>query len=427
MESGIILKTEFIEPGGALSYEEFIDYEDDDLKTAWFPQAEDSLPYEGIIDYQDDDRKVTWTPAEKARGKNKAGRGDGLFTRDKDQLDEDAKEQLKEIYRHAQKNGSLEWLMLFSFDEEFLREHNLITEEGLHEERIKDCTRKAVSTLLKKEDLSDAVWSASIHQNLKVHNNYHVHISAVEPTPSWTAGAGRCRTKSDGSLYQRGKLKNTSIKAAKSSFISALAKSTAHDDMTTRIGRIRDRLYSIRKESVHSERRSKEFLSIIAQLPEDMRLWKYGMNAMSPYRDRIDKFTTTFLHENCASEYSEYTRLIMEKQEQYKRIYGDSDADYAENKLHDLYNRLGNVLLREMADYEKERRASRQKQAMQYNAEPQNPRADIFRELVGASVEIEKAAYSMKRLNSAFRKTIEGMKNQMAYERLRDKEEGLTR
>jgi hypothetical protein len=412
MKAGIIIKTEFIAPG-QYAYENFIDYEDDDEKTTWAPK-------EGsFADYFD--RYMT-SPA-KTQGPG------GSFTATRDRLDKEAKKQMKDLYRRAEKNGSMEWLTIFSFDEEFLYEQGLMTKDGPSADRIKECTRKAMMAMLEKEGLSDAVWTASFHRNLKIHNNYHVHVSTVEPAPSWTAGKGRCRQRSDGSLYQRGKIKESSMKAAKSSFYAA-ATAQNQDDMTSRIGEIRDRLYGIRKRTVKNERQSKEFIELINGLPRDMRLWKYGMTAMTSHRDKIDRLTTQFLEGSCRKEYDEYVELVMKKAEQYRRAYGKRGAEYTENKIGDLYQRLGNVLLFEMAEYEKERRKQERGAPASKNASAsfqENAHTDIFRMIRSASIEIEQAAYSMKKLDMMFRRTIDNMKNEIAYERLRAKEDGLTR
>jgi len=411
MEAGIVIVTEFVSPGSG--YSSYIDYMDNDGKT---PES----GYGSSIDYMEYDGRATKAQYE---GEERRGYSDyvfgymanpakatALFTKDQDYLTQSDKAQIKNIYDEAEKNGSIMWKTVITFDNEFLTEYGLRDDEKL----LKECTRKAMHSLLKKEGLlGSSTWCADVHVNT---DNLHVHLSTVEGCPSWEAGKGRCRER-NGELYQRGKFKLSSIKAAKSSFF---AEADKHSGVTTRIGEIRDRLYGLRRDQ--GSTLNKEFVDLANSLPHNMRLWKYGMTAMVQYRDRIDKFTTGFIKENCAEEFDEYLKLIAQKQEQYSKVYGDTGIDYSENKVTDLYQRLGNILLREMIGFEKQRRNWMRTAVKKTDNTP-----DIFGKISEVSTTINAASRSMRKMQHLFRRSISEMKNQAAYERMRATQDEMAR
>ena len=106
----------------------------------------------------------------------------GLFTSDADVLTGDEIGKLKDVYKQAQKNGSLMWQTVISFDNNWLAEMG-VYDRGTHildEKRMRTAVRTSVNAMLQNENLENAVWSAAFHYNT---DNIHVHIAAVEPEP----------------------------------------------------------------------------------------------------------------------------------------------------------------------------------------------------------------------------------------------------
>ncbi|WP_218924526.1 MobP2 family relaxase, partial [Bacillus cereus] len=140
-----------------------------------------------------------------------------LFTKEEDVVSLDGKIRLKEAFKTAQKNKSVLWQDVISFDNERLEKHGIYNSESkmLDEEKLKDVTRKAMDVMMTKERLRDtAIWSAAIHYNT---DNIHIHVAMVEPVPS----AGRIISKGRFKGMHRGKRKQKSIDAMKSKVVNS--------------------------------------------------------------------------------------------------------------------------------------------------------------------------------------------------------------
>ncbi|NEU35866.1 hypothetical protein GN156_34995, partial [bacterium LRH843] len=82
---------------------------------------------------------------------------------------------LKEIFRQAQKNDSVMWQDVISFDNKWLEERGIYNSKTgwVNEGAIQNSIRKGMEVLLREEQLEQSgVWSAAIHYNT---DNIHVH------------------------------------------------------------------------------------------------------------------------------------------------------------------------------------------------------------------------------------------------------------
>ena len=104
----------------------------------------------------------------------------GLFSMDYDQLSADTAQIYKEQFQKAQDDGSLLWQTVISFDNRWLEELGIYdsSTQELDEARIRGMTRIFMKTLLEKEGLHLASWTAAVHYNT---DNIHVHIAIVDP------------------------------------------------------------------------------------------------------------------------------------------------------------------------------------------------------------------------------------------------------
>lgn len=109
-------------------------------------------------------------------------KGSHLFTADKDWLTSKEKQELKDVFTTAQMNESVMWQTVISFDNVWLSKNGVYDSKNkmLDERKICEVTRMAMTELLKREKLENAIWSAGIHYNT---DNIHVHIAIVEPYP----------------------------------------------------------------------------------------------------------------------------------------------------------------------------------------------------------------------------------------------------
>ena len=142
--------------------------------------------FSGYVNYMDRDEAIRNENIDKYNGfqtyMGNPEKSTGLFTDTQDTLTQEQSEHLKKIFDDAQNKGSLMWQMVISFDNRWLAENGLYDTDKkvLAEPKIRAAAREAIRTLQEKENLKDAVWSASIHFNT---DNIHVHAAMVEPIP----------------------------------------------------------------------------------------------------------------------------------------------------------------------------------------------------------------------------------------------------
>lgn len=161
----------------------------------------------------------------------------GLFTAGKDALSQEERIELKRQFALAQKNGSLMWQTVVSFDNRFLADHSLydLKTKQLDQDKLQDSIRHGVSGLLINEGLSNtAIWSASIHLNT---DNIHVHIAFVEPEPTRQKilihdGDGQAKQAANG-MFKR---------ASISTFKSSIANELANRDQSARMSMVRTKI-----------------------------------------------------------------------------------------------------------------------------------------------------------------------------------------
>ncbi len=302
----------------------------------------------------------------------------GLFTADADVLIGDEIGKLKEVYKQAQKNGSLMWQTVISFDNSWLAEMGVYDREThiLDEKRMRTAVRTSVNAMLQNENLENAVWSGAFHYNT---DNIHVHIAAVEPEPmrekkrykqyevvqvkgKWqykrnkNPETGRMERvpilDSAGNEVETeeyvGRFRGNSLKKLKHIMVQELTNDKDTNIQInslireTLVGSLRD--YELYQDPVFRE----QFLTLYRKLPEDRRVCNYGNNAMKPLRGEIDALSRMYLERYHKGEYEELLILLSKQGRRYQIAYGGEKNNYYEKKVDDLYSRLGNTILKEM-------------------------------------------------------------------------------
>lgn len=281
--------------------------------------------YEQYQDYMNNEEKST-----------------GLFTNRNNALTEIEKEQLKDIFKEAQHNGSVLWQDVISFDNEWLQEIGVVQGTYIDEKKLQQATRNAVNEMLKKEGLMDsAIWTAAIHYNT---DNIHIHVATVQ-------------TKN---FRERGKRKPKSIETMKSKVAHTLldrSKENAKLNEFIREKVIRskrtDELTSM-KNRVFNRDMVKQFKKVHSLLPEDKRLWQYNMNGIQSVRPEINKLTDMYIQKHFKQDFQAFQKQLEKEVEFYKRTYGDTKKaeQYRHTKMNDLYTRMGNTLLKEIKQYD---------------------------------------------------------------------------
>ncbi len=351
INAGVIVKTRFCESNSEAftGYIEYIDRNE-------AKRNEMLSEYNLYNDYMDNPEKTT-----------------GLFTSGKTKLTNMEKLQLKETFQMSQDNGSLMWQTVISFDNRWLEQYGLYDSESqiLDEKKLKEIATGAVNRMLKNEGLENAVWSAAIHYNT---DNVHIHIATVEPHPSRAKKEYQVYDiyKVDGKeekvpvrdingeLVKRegyvGRFKGKSIELCKKHVVDEIMR---QQELNLDINRImREKIIDQKKNhilSIDKDLKDK-FLDIYKCLPRvgNRGLWNYNNSTMSRVRPMLDALTTDYLMKYHKEDYEKFIALAKSQSEDYKTAYGKkSKRDFAENKLKELYERLGNKILKEMREYDK--------------------------------------------------------------------------
>lgn len=388
--AGIVLVQKFIQPGGA-AYKGYVDYMDRPEAISSRSDLRDYDIFGTYQEYMGNPEKST-----------------GLFN-DEDYISSAEKEQIKKIFNQSGKQGGILYQTVLSFEPEWLKENGIMDSDGyIHEDLLREYTRIAVNTIQEKEDMKSFVWTAAVHYNTA---HPHIHIAMVDPNPSWIPGRSRCKVDAEGNLYQRGKWKESTMAAAKSRIVNKVLNLA---DTNKEINEImRDRIiYQGKVNSFHRDYDPQiegAFSDLLQSLPEDMRLWKYGNNAMDLYRSQIDYISDMILKNYFEEDLKDLDKILDNISKQYAAAYGESKqgADFKKGKEKDLRYRMGNAVLSECRKIE--RNARMQKNGRQ-RGRPLLKTGALYRN----KYVVSRALNSLRKI--AY-KNIQSMKNQVAYER----------
>ncbi|MEQ6001453.1 MobP2 family relaxase [Bacillus amyloliquefaciens] len=320
-----------------------------------------------------------------------------LFTEKSDSLSGPEKKQLKELFEKAQKNESVMWQDVISFHNPWLEKQGLFDQEtnSVDEKKLMEITRKAMTEMYRKEGLQHSgVWSASIHFNT---DNIHIHIATVEPVPT----------------RSRGKRKPKTLDSMKSQVVNnILNKGKEHQQINDLI---RKKMVGHKKVDPTVSWKNRKlkplFFQVLNHLPEDKRQWQYNYNTIKPLKPYIDELSKQYIQEHHKKDFAVLNKKLDEEVNQLREAYGEGKFEkkryenYKQNKLNDLYTRMGNAFLKEMKDY-----ASQQEKIDKNLAR----RSLQYRNLKKGT----NAQYAFKKIERSFRSEYEKWRNQNHYERL---------
>ena len=312
MSAGIINKMKFVSPVGK-DYKKFIDYIDREETKAYISIKD----FDKYTDYMGNPDKST-----------------GVFNNTKDNLDKRDLKKIKEQFLNAQNDSSPLWQIVYSFDNDFLRENNLLSPEGLlNEAKIREAIRKSVDTIKDKEKMNDSlIWTGAIHYNT---DNIHIHVAMAEEISSRPFQSFQNKNGKEFTA-RKGKFEKGTLWSAKSTFANSMIDRTQELTHITNLMRMEINK-SIKEAGIKKDNSIfKQCENLMDRLPDNMQLWKYNMNAMKEFRPEIDKKEADFR----------------------ERMYGDtrSGRDFSEGKMRDLYSMIGNGVLKEMRELKKDER-----------------------------------------------------------------------
>lgn len=389
IKAGVIFKSRFCSPTKK-TFGDYINYIDRDEAV-----RNDNLSKFSLYnDYMGNSEKTT-----------------GLFTENKDFLTQNEKKELKDIFKTAQENESVMWQHVISFDNRWLLQNGLINRkyDCVNERKLKEITRIAMQQLQKSENLENAVWSAAIHLNT---DNIHIHIAMVEPIPM--------RQKKGDEI--RGKLKASSFKEVKSKIVNNVLSQQKENEIINNI--IRNSIIKNKKQKlfVKDEEYIKLFKEVMRELPTDRRQWYYGYNSLKHLIPKIDRMTEIFLENECKEEWKELKELLDKQQEKYRTAYGipkdTTKSGYTDNKIKDVKYRLGNVILKQMREFDKAERTRIYQEALESRKKINEKVFEQNRK----NLQYHSMQYTLKatiEFTRIFMKNeLEKMKNEMTYNKM---------
>ena len=399
IKAGVVLVTKFIRPKSK-AYAGYIDYIDRDEAV----RNEYSDKWNGYADYMGNPEKTT-----------------EMFSAGSDRLSAEEKQQLKKDFISAQERGNLMWQTVLSFDNRWLEEQGLYdsSTNTLNADKLKELTRNSMKKMLEKEGIAEsAVWSAAIHYNT---DNIHIHIATVEP--------GKTQRPMRDNGEPKGVWKQSTLKAGKASVVNAILRQQEENriinDLIRKniVGGKRDKMIAYDKDLRQA------FLKVYNNLPANKQYWNYNStNLGNLNRKNLDELSRLYIQKFHAQDYEEFKQNVKKQQEKYKEAYGDGEKvvnQYAENKEKELYERLGNSILKEMKEYDK-RLADEERRGRFQDRRMSNYKLSggINNKLL-ADGNIHQGlnimGHAMHRINRAFKKDFQSMKNLAEYEKLQQR------
>lgn len=299
---GLVAVTKFVRPGSAV-FASYINYMDRDEAVHGGEIHSDYSAYSE--EYMGNQEKTT-----------------GLFSMDYDRLTSDTAQVYKNQFQKAQENGSLLWQTVISFDNKWLEELGIYnsTTQALDEARIQGMTRIFMKTLLEKEQLRLASWTAAIHYNT---DNIHVHIAIVDPE-------GEREKVKDGTYAgePKGTWNIRTIRYAKSAAVNELLE--LDQEMKQLNELVRNCIVKpLREQGQHEVLLQNELEQLLTKLEQsvpDIHKWQYGLSEMKPYRKEIDAITTNWLQQVHPEEYQKIQAAWEYLQKQQERAYGTNGS-----------------------------------------------------------------------------------------------------
>lgn len=242
------------------------------------------------------------------------------------------KERVKNIYE--KNNNNLRWLDIYSFDNNYLKENGIIIDGKLNSDLLKSIVIKGHKKMLEKENII-GIWTGAIHYNT---DNIHIHFSTL-----------------DLNNRVRGKRKLGSLNKSKSIIANEIGKEYLQE-IYKNIDMI------IKKDIIENFRNTskvdieKLVVNLKENLPKDKRNWNYKRLSKENKRE-ANKISKIILEKYYPKQYKELVEKLDNQEIKLKTIYGSGKkqeySNYKNNKIDDLYYRLGNVIIKKIKEDEK--------------------------------------------------------------------------
>lgn len=291
--------------------------------------------------------------------------------------------------------------------EKFLKENNI--------EIPSEATRQNVFSDKAEKEIKDLYFKCrkALGDDYKLSNTIFVQedgtVKIAIKSNSELPNKKMTGVKITGQLEPKGRFKQSSLNKAKSHMVNEIINSKEMNSAINNI--IRKNIIEAKKNNslVKDNDLAQKFIKIYAKLPSDKRMWRYNMSAIDNVRPLIDELSEAYINKYHKEDFAELKKMLEEQEKAYEKAYGEkSPNNMAQNKIDDLYARLGNTILKEIKDYD-------------YN-KSQSSKGNFFILLKNQS---SKSIYENHNLENALRKMkkylnkdFQSVKNQNQYNQL---------
>lgn len=383
MKSGINILQQFEFPKGR-NFTEFLGYINNKEKQQSNHQ---DYKFENYNNYMYDDRKTN-----------------SLFSNTNNKLTQEDIKIIKKEFNKAQENNSFMWKTVISFDNEYLRQNNVLNGNVINEELLKNTARNAMNKMLVKERIHDYIYSGAIHSNT---DNIHIHLAIVEKgTPT-----RKPFNKKGEKVNKEGRFKISTFEIGKSTINKNLNKNYEPMKEIDRIIRNVILEKEIQYPNNFSRKEQKLVNELLNELPTNKNMWQYNNKKIKHLQPKIKELSKVYLENNFKKELEELNLVLDKQQELYSKTYGEGKEDknnYKENKINDMYSRVGNKILNELKSIENE------------YVSKEKIKTNVTRSNIKKLHINYKLNSSIKKLNRNIKEFLnnEKYKNQLEYEKL---------
>lgn len=268
------------------------------------------------------------------------------FTQDSLNLTHKQHHELADKIREAQKNKSMLWQGVVSFNPDFLERAKLYDPETgvVNQRAIKRSVQKAIPEMLKQEELNvpETFWWADVHLNT---NHVHVHI-------------GISQTKNTRALKfgePKGTFQTKSLKKIKSIVHREVEDKVSRKqdiNLEKKIDELKKDVVDQLKENLQQQQQQKILEQIWYALPnyKDKRRWRASNNSYDFREAKLlaGKLVDDLLKTDLNQDYEKYLLAIKQKDSDNREKYGQNISDSIPKKQKDLHDYLMNRVFDEL-------------------------------------------------------------------------------
>jgi hypothetical protein len=304
----------------------------------------------------------------------------GMFDFNNDDLTQNEVEQYKELFDRANKNESVLFQDVVSFDTKALIEAGIYNpySNELKREPLIMAGRKMMNVLYEKEKLNGSTISVGeIHYNT---GHFHVHFATTEVEPT----REMIFVKEHNRYERKGQRSDETLEKMKSTFANLIF------DRSSELERLNDLRNGLRNE-IKTEMATPKKESVLlleelkAQLPENQSKWN-SKNLTPESRETMNQLIDSLMKDN--GHFEEFKQLAKEEDIFKKATYGEGDPNKEKKSFYDgrmygpdgIYYRLGNSILQEL---KKENDSSQQDKPFHRSSVSgqQNPNKETYAKL----------------------------------------------